>query len=200
MQYFRYHMASELAPAGSVLEIGCGSGMGLPYLAAHSRMVVGGDYTMPLLQQAARHVPGGRLVRMDAAHLPFRDATFDAVLMLEMIYYVADQPAAFAECRRILKPGGRLMVCMPNRNRPDFNPSPFSTRYPDVPEVTALFEGAGFEPKVWRVPGRRGVRPRQAPRPAATFRGALSADSQLDARQGHGQARPLRPVAGVGRR
>jgi SAM-dependent methyltransferase len=149
MQYFRYRMAAEVGQGGTVLEIGCGSGMGLPYLAAHARMVVGGDYTMDLLREARKHLPDTDLVRMDAQHLPFRDRSFDAVLMLEMIYYVADQDAAFAECRRVLKPGGKLMVCLPNRDRPDFNPSPFSTRYPNLGEVSALFTGAGFDVRTY---------------------------------------------------
>jgi SAM-dependent methyltransferase len=69
--------------------------------------------------------------------------------MLEMIYYVADQETALAECRRVLKPGGKVMVCMPNPQRPDFNPSPFSTRYPNLKEITALLEGAGFDASVY---------------------------------------------------
>ncbi len=149
MQYFRYRMAAEVGGGGSVLEIGCGSGMGIPYLAARGRMVVGGDYTMGLLEEARRHLPDANLVRMDAQHLPFRDRVFDAVLMLEMIYYVADQQAAFAESRRVLKPGGRLMVCLPNRDRLHFNPSPFSTRYPSLREITTLFAESGFEVHVY---------------------------------------------------
>ena len=149
MQHFRYRMAAELAPGGAVLEVGCGSGMGLSYLRAHAGMVVGGDYTMPLLREARAHVPDVPLVRMDAAHLPFLDRSFDAVLMLEMIYYVPNQAAALAECRRVLKPGGKLMVCLPNRDRPDFNPSPYSTRYPDLGQLTELFQQTGFEPRVY---------------------------------------------------
>jgi SAM-dependent methyltransferase len=149
MQYFRYRMAAELAPGGSVLEVGCGSGMGLPYLQAHSQMVVGGDYTMALLQEARRHLPDANLVRIDAQRLPFRSRCFDAVLMLEMIYYLADQEAAFSECKRVLKPGGKLMVCLPNRDRPDFNPSPFSTHYPDAAGLAALFERLGLEARVF---------------------------------------------------
>ncbi len=149
MQYFRYRLAAEVGQGGVVLEVGCGSGMGVPYLSAHARMVVGGDYTMPLLEEARGHLPDANLVRMDAQHLPFRDHSFDAVLMLEMIYYVADQPAAFAECRRVLRPGGKLMVCLPNRDRPDFNPSPFSTRYPGLGEVTELFSRSGFDVRVY---------------------------------------------------
>jgi ubiquinone/menaquinone biosynthesis C-methylase UbiE len=149
MQYFRYRMAAELAKGGTVLEVGCGSGMGLPYLQAHARMVVGGDYTMALLKEARRHLPDTPLVRMDAQRLPFLDRSFDSVLMLEMIYYVADQDAAFSECRRVLKPGGKLMICLPNRDRPDFNPSAFSTRYPNVPEIATLFVRAGFDVQVY---------------------------------------------------
>ena len=150
MQYFRYRMAAEeVGQGGTVLEIGCGSGMGLPYLAAHARMVAGGDYTMALLREAHKHLPDANLVRMDAQHLPFRDRAFAAVLMLEMIYYVADQRAAFAECKRVLKPGGKLMVCLPNRDRPDFNPSPYSTRYPNLAEVATLFKETGFDARVY---------------------------------------------------
>jgi SAM-dependent methyltransferase len=148
MQYFRYRMAAGLSTGRDVLEIGCGSGMGLPYLGERSHMIVGGDYTMGLLREGRARLPKAPLVRMDAQHLPFRDASLDVILMLEMIYYVADQDAAFAECRRVLKPGGSLMVCVPNPERPDFNPSPFSTRYPNAAELAALYTRHGFEAKV----------------------------------------------------
>ena len=149
MQYFRYRLAGQLGKDRDVLEIGCGSGMGLPYLASRARHAVGGDYTMGLLREAREHVPSTDLVRFDAQHLPFRDASLDVVLMLEMIYYLADQNAAFAECRRVLRPGGRLMVCVPNPERPDFNPSPFSTRYPNARELARLLQVNGFEVEVW---------------------------------------------------
>ncbi len=149
MQYFRYRMAADLSPGGTVLEVGCGSGMGLPYLQAHSRMVLGGDYTMALLREARQHLPDAQLLRLDAQRLPFGDQTFDAVLMLEMIYYLTDQDAALFECRRVLKPGGKLMVCLPNRDRPDFNPSPYSTRYPSASEIATQLSAAGFDVRVY---------------------------------------------------
>lgn len=149
MQYFRYRMAADLSANRDVLEIGCGSGMGLPYLGERARFVVGGDYTMDLLREARAQLPKASLVRMDAQHLPFRHQSLDVVLMLEMIYYVADQNAAFAECHRVLKPGGALMVCVPNPDRPDFNPSPFSTRYPGAAELAELFERNGFDVRVY---------------------------------------------------
>ncbi|HKW72612.1 MAG TPA: class I SAM-dependent methyltransferase [Candidatus Dormibacteraeota bacterium] len=149
MQYFRYRLAAEVGHGGAVLEVGCGSGMGLPYLQNHSRMSVGGDYTLRLLREGRRHIPQANLVCMDAQRLPFLDATFDAVLMLEMIYYLPDHEAAIAECRRVLKPGGSLMVCLPNRDRPDFNPSPLSTRYFNTSEIDSLLDGCGFDVRVY---------------------------------------------------
>src|SRR5260370_16439049 len=113
MQYFRYRMAAGLSIGRDVLEIGCGSGMGLPYLGERARLVVGGDYTMGLLREGRARLPKAPLVRMDAQHLPFRDASLDVVLMLEMIYYVADQDAAFAECPRVLKPALSLLASVP---------------------------------------------------------------------------------------
>ena len=148
MQYFRYRMAADLGAGGDVLEIGCGSGMGLSYLAERARKVVGGDYTMGLLREARAQLPKASLVRFDAQHLPFRDASLDVVLMLEMIYYLADQDAAVAECRRVLRDDGALMICVPNPERPDFNASPFSTHYPDAAGLVALFERNGFDARV----------------------------------------------------
>lgn len=144
MQYCRYRMASDLVDGRSVLEVGCGSGMGLPYLAPRVSLIVGGDYTMALLSEARNQVPGVPLARLDAHSLPFLDASFDVVLMLEMVYYLSDPDAAFAECRRVLRPGGALMICLPNRDRPDFNPSAFSFQYPNVPELADLFRRHGF--------------------------------------------------------
>ena len=148
MQHFRYRLGAELAAGRDVLEIGCGSGMGLPLLAGHARRVVGGDYTMGLLREARSHLSASNLVRMDAEHLPFRDASLDVVLMLEMIYYVADQDAAIAECRRVLRPGGAVLVCVPNPDRRDFNPSPFSTRYPNAYTLSSMMKKHGFDAEV----------------------------------------------------
>jgi ubiquinone/menaquinone biosynthesis C-methylase UbiE len=149
MQHFRYQMAAELCEGRDVLEVGCGGGMGLPYLGERARWAIGGDYTMDLLREARSHLPEEALVRMDAQFLPFAGKALDVILMLEMIYYVRDQDAAFAECRRVLRTAGTLMVCVPNPQRPDFNPSPFSTRYPNAAELAGLFESHGFDVKVY---------------------------------------------------
>jgi SAM-dependent methyltransferase len=149
MQYCRYQTAADLCLGKSVLEVGCGSGMGLAYLREKAARAVGGEYTPALLEEARGHLPDTELVRLDAQELPFPDGSFDVVLMLEMIYYVPDPERALDEARRVLKPGGKLMVCLPNRDRPDFNPSPFTIGYPNVPELAALFSRHGLEARIF---------------------------------------------------
>jgi len=149
MAYCRYKMAGDLAEGKTVLEVGCGSGMGLAYLVKRAAHVVGGDPTLELVEEARQHVPSAELLHLSAEELPFRDASFDVVLMLEMIYYVADQERAIAEARRVLRPGGKLFICLPNRDRPDFNPSPFSTRYPSARELSDLVARHYFDVQLY---------------------------------------------------
>ncbi len=148
MAYCRYKVAGDISEGKEVLEIGCGTGMGLAYLKQRAARVVGGDITTALVDEARRRVPDVEVVQLDAQRLPFDDASFDVVLMLEMIYYVPDLDRAFSECRRVLRSTGRLLVCLPNRDRPDFNSSPFSMHYPNVPELANLFERHSFKPQV----------------------------------------------------
>src|SRR5262249_6372523 len=98
----RYKFASDFCRGGRVLEIGCGAGQGLGYLARSASSVIGGDYTEALLRNAQSHY-GGRipLVALDAHELPFVDLSFDTVILYEAIYYL-NSPAQFLEeCRRV---------------------------------------------------------------------------------------------------
>jgi SAM-dependent methyltransferase len=53
---------------------------------------------------------GLETVRADAQRLPFAEGSFDAAMMISMLHHVEDRPAALAEARRILRPGGRLIL------------------------------------------------------------------------------------------
>ena len=132
----RYRFARDYCCGKDVLEVACGSGQGLGTLAESARTVVGGDYMENLLRRAQSHY-GSRmpLLRLDAQTLPFRRETFDVVILYEAIYYL-EEPARFvAECKRILRPGGYVLICQPNKSLPDFHPSPHSFRYFTPPEL-----------------------------------------------------------------
>lgn len=100
--------------AGSVLEVGCGNGYVLSAIAdAHPRMrVAGSDLSDAGLCHARARVPHATLVRADARALPF-DAEFDVVGAFDVIEHVPDDEAALAALRRALRPGGGLIVTVP---------------------------------------------------------------------------------------
>jgi ubiquinone/menaquinone biosynthesis C-methylase UbiE len=141
----RYARAAALAQGGRVLEVSCGAGSGLGFLARHARAVVGLDYTAPVLTLVRTHyrdcIP---LVQGDAQRLPFASGAFDLVVCFEAIYYLPDQAAFWRESRRVLAPGGQLLVCASNPDWPDFVPGPLTTHYPSAPELAQAMNGAGF--------------------------------------------------------
>jgi lipopolysaccharide/colanic/teichoic acid biosynthesis glycosyltransferase len=149
MALFRYHLVGDLAAGGRVLEVGCGAGMGLDYLSHRAAEAVGCDVSPELVAEAREHVPGVSIVEAGVPGLPFEERSFDVVAMLEMIYYVDDQAAAIADAARLLRPGGYLVLAMPNPDRPSFNPSPFSTRYPRLPHLARILRQAGLQPRVY---------------------------------------------------
>jgi len=86
-----------------------------------------------------------RLTEFDAQVLPFADRSKDVVILFEAIYYVPDAVRFVSECRRVLRPGGSVLIATANKDLPDFNPSPYSHRYYGAAELSALFGEHGFE-------------------------------------------------------
>jgi SAM-dependent methyltransferase len=96
-----------------VLDIGCGTGFNLQELRA---LGVTGAVGLDLADKALAFCRGRglrTLVRGDAARPPFREASFDVVLALDLIEHVEDDRAALDGLRRILRPGGRLILFTP---------------------------------------------------------------------------------------
>lgn len=98
--------------SGSVVEIGCGSGKMLRTLAAHRPQLVlsGCDLrapTPPPTDFAFAAVSG------DSAALPYEDASFDVVAVMDVLEHVPSPADTLDEIRRILKPGGRLIAFVP---------------------------------------------------------------------------------------
>ena len=137
--YHRYHTAFKFCEDKDVLEVGCGAGQGLGYLAGRARRVIGGDYTEYLLNLAQEHYRRSvELLRLDAHTLPFKHGCFDVVILFEAIYYLVEPEKFVDECRRVLRKDGVLLLCTVNKDWSDFNPSPYSTKYFSVPGLSSL--------------------------------------------------------------
>ena len=147
----RYQTGAGFCEGKAVLEVACGSGQGLGYLARRARRVIGGDYTESLLRTARGHyrdrIP---LVCLDAHALPFRAQSFDVVLLFEALYYLAGPKGFLEECRRVLRSNGVLVISTVNREWVDFNPSPHSTKYFSARELKELLTQMGFRAEIYR--------------------------------------------------
>lgn len=97
-----------------LLDLGAGSGrIGLAFVAAGDDYV-GADLSSGMLAEFARradvHGAVPRLVQADGGELPFRDATFDAVLLIQVFGGLAGWQAFIAETQRVLRPSGAIIV------------------------------------------------------------------------------------------
>jgi SAM-dependent methyltransferase len=111
----RYRFAAQFAAGQRILDVASGAGFGLQMLQqAHGRPV-GLDYDATALHGVRRLERSARLVHADATCLPLAADAFDLVVSFETIEHVPDARALVFETRRVLKPGGRLVLSTPNR-------------------------------------------------------------------------------------
>ena len=107
----RASLVAELG--GDVLEVGAGTGLNLPHYERAAKVVaVEPDPSMArrLRRRAADSSIPVEVVSSSAESLPFADESFDTAVITFVLCSVADPADALAEVRRVLKPGGRLIV------------------------------------------------------------------------------------------
>jgi SAM-dependent methyltransferase len=152
--WFRRHEAAYLALRpycvdAFVLEAGCGEGYGADLLARDAVGVLGLDYDALTLRHVARTYPQVHTARANLATLPVRSSIVDVVANFQVIEHLWDQEGFLRECRRVLRPGSRLLVTTPNRIT--FSPgrdtplNPFHTRELAPAEMATLLRDTGFE-------------------------------------------------------
>jgi arsenite methyltransferase len=99
-----------------IVDVGCGPGFYVDELAeqvGNAGSVAGVDPSAPMLEVAARRTAARSNVAFhqgDAGALPLPDGGFDAVLCVQVLEYVEDIGGALRELRRVVRPGGRVVV------------------------------------------------------------------------------------------
>ncbi len=144
----------RVAPGEKVLDVATGPGtaaLAAARLVAPEGRVIGIDISEAMLDRAFDNAQRQGLANvdwhtMDAQHLEFRSAYFDVLMCGAGVYYLKDMPRALKEWRRVLKPGGRLMLT-------GFAPGAFQ---PLANALVGLFQALGTDlsqhrpPLVWQ--------------------------------------------------
>lgn len=94
-----------------VLDLAAGTGTSSAALASTGAYVVPVDFSPGMLRVGKQRQPDLPFVAGDGLHLPFRDAVFDAATISFGLRNLADRRAGLRELARVVRPGGRLVVC-----------------------------------------------------------------------------------------
>lgn len=95
--------------AARVLELAAGTGVLTRELVASGARVTATDLNPAMVEYGSRRVPDAVWEQADAMRLPYQDGVFDLVVCQFGVMFLPDRPAGYAEARRVLAPGGRLL-------------------------------------------------------------------------------------------
>lgn len=141
----RYAMVVDIVRNKTVLDIACGEGYGAALMASSAASVVGADADAGTIAEAAKKYrqPNLNFQQADITSLPFKDASFDAIVCFETLEHVAEHDAVLTELKRVLKPDGFLIISTPNReeysDKREFS-NPFHVKELTVEEFKQLIQ------------------------------------------------------------
>jgi demethylmenaquinone methyltransferase / 2-methoxy-6-polyprenyl-1,4-benzoquinol methylase len=162
----------------AVLDLAAGTGTSAKPLQKNGATVVAADFSLGMLAEGRRRFPTLALVAADAMQLPFADDAFDALTISFGLRNIAEVGAALTEMRRVVRPGGRLVVCEFSRapmralrmvyeeyllralpaiaRRVSSAPDAYTylaesiRAWPEAPELAAQLVAAGWNDPAWR--------------------------------------------------
>ena len=136
----RYRFAARWVAGRCVLDVACGAGFGVHLLVSAGARTIGMDLDAHALAEARGLAPRANLVRADGLRLPLPDASIDLVTSFETLEHVPDTRGFVHELRRVLRPGGRLVLSTPNRafGPPQRHQNPFHLQEFVADELAAL--------------------------------------------------------------
>lgn len=107
-------IARRVEAGENVLEVDCGPGVLASRMQERGARVTGTDLSAVAVERARAKGIAAQQVDVDTEALPFPDASFDAVVSNSMIEHRFFPERSLDECVRVLKPGGKFIVCLPN--------------------------------------------------------------------------------------
>ena len=105
-----YQRLADRCTGRNVLEAGCGEGYGADLIAGEARRVIGLDYDESAVAHVRARYPRVEMRHGNLAALPLPDGDVDVVVNFQVIEHLWDQGQFVAECRRVLRPSGVLLM------------------------------------------------------------------------------------------
>jgi len=144
----------DIKPGATVLDVGTGTGVFLPFLLNNMEVagqVVALDFAEKMLARARDKGFSGNIdfLQADAANLPLGEELFDVIVCYSSFPHFNDKPKVLAEMSRVMKSGGRLLICHTS-SRSEINeihrqnPAVKNDLLPDQDEMQLLLGTAGF--------------------------------------------------------
>lgn len=137
------------APLGRVLDAGCGTGLYTREWLPRATHVDAFDFNQSAIDRLTRRLGAVKnltLKQGSATEIPFPDATYDLVTHIEVLEHIEDDKKVVSELWRVLKPGGRLILSVPQPPAPIDDKEHVREGY-TTEEIFALLKSQGFEIK-----------------------------------------------------
>ena len=129
--------------SGKVLDVGCGPGFLLARLSSPHREVYGIEISSAV-KLAKIYATEASVCAADARKLPFKSNNFDWLLCIEVLEHI-EGDEAIKECLRVLKPGGKALFSVPNKNGPGDGRTPGHVRSFTFASFVKYVQQVGFE-------------------------------------------------------
>ncbi len=112
-----------IASSDKVLDFGCGPGSFLVPIAPYCAQIVGLDISHSFVTECQRTIEALNITNASSIYIqpdeiPFRDSTFDALILVDVIHHLEQPEQSLQEAMRVLKPGGRVFILEPNKLNP----------------------------------------------------------------------------------
>jgi len=123
-KYFIEVVRAWIKPTDKVLDLGCGPGSFLAAIAPLCGEIVGADISQQFVNSSRElieglEIPNARTLHIRANEaLPFREESFDVLIMVDVIHHLEDIPRTLSEAMRVLKKNGRVLIFEPNKLNP----------------------------------------------------------------------------------
>jgi SAM-dependent methyltransferase len=155
---------AALLDLGDVLDVGSGDGAAASSLAPYCRALTCIDTSAKMIEAARERLQKYEHVRArvaDVHDLPFHEASFDSVLIFHTLTYAEKPARALAECARVLRPEGRLVVLCLDEHRQHEVTAPYGERHPGFSpsHVRDLLTRAGLAVRTSEVAARESRKP-----------------------------------------